>query len=127
MYTIDVDQGLVTITGEYADAREWKDLLTRILRDPARKPGFAYLRDLRAATKPVDAATVVEIAAVVRRFWPVLQPSRVAVLTPRGNDPAALVAQALADTDHTPLLVFRNYDEAIDWLAQGRSRTTDQP
>jgi hypothetical protein len=45
---------------------------------------FAFLRDRRDATTPVDAATVIGIMDVVRRFWPLLQPRRAAVLTPRG-------------------------------------------
>jgi hypothetical protein len=118
-YTIDQDQRLITIVGEYAHPDEWKALLSRVLHDPRRKPGFAFLRDLRAATTPVDAATVVGIMNVVRAFWPLLQPSRAAVLTPREVDTAALTAQALADAEHMPLQVFNAYQEAMDWL-QGK-------
>ena len=89
-YTIDPDEQLVTITGEYSDASEWTALLTRVLQDPALRPGFGFLRDLRTATTPVDASTVVGLMDAVRRFWPLLKPSRAAVLTPRDFDPAAL-------------------------------------
>src|SRR5687767_7715224 len=58
-YTIDTAQQLVTISGEYATAEEWKDVMGRLVADPRRLPGFAYLRDLRDATNPVDAAAVV--------------------------------------------------------------------
>ena len=115
-YAIDVEQQLVTITGEYADAREWHELLARILTDPRRKAGMGFLRDLRGATKPVDAETVVGIIAVVRRFWPELQPRRAAVLTPLQIDTAALVAHAVADAEHIPLRTFTSYDEAMAWL-----------
>jgi len=115
-YTIDPDQRLITITGEYAQPEEWKALLARILNDPRREPGFAFLRDLRSATAPVDAETVVGIMDVVRRFWPLLQPSRAAVLTPLDFDPAALTAHAIADAERIPLAVFRSYEEAVDWL-----------
>jgi hypothetical protein len=125
-YVIDVDQRLVTITGEYSDATEWKDVLARIHHDPRRQPGFAFLRDLRHATAPVDAATVVEIAHVVRRFWPLIQPARAAILTLSEEDAPALVAQALADADGTPLRMFTNYDEAVTWLAQGLRGPTHQ-
>ena len=89
-YVIDSDRRLLTITGEYADAVEWNRLLTAVLDDPALRPGFAFLRDLRGATNPVEPATVVGIVDVVRRFWPKLQATRAAILTPRDVDPAAL-------------------------------------
>ncbi len=117
-YVIDRDQRLVVITGEYAEASEWADLLGRVLSDPRRQPGFAFLRDLRGATAPVDAATVIQIMAVVRKFWPHLQPSRAAILTPINVDAAALVAVAVADTERLPFRVFKSYDEAIQWLQQ---------
>jgi hypothetical protein len=120
-YVIDSDRRLLTITGEYADAVEWNRLLTAVLDDPALRPGFAFLRDLRGATNPVEPATVVGIVDVVRRFWPKLQATRAAILTPRDVDPAALVAHALADAQHLPLQVFRTYEEAIAWL----NETTD--
>ena len=119
LYTIDPQLHLVTITGEYAAADEWHDLLARILADPRRKAGMAFLRDLRGATTPVDVETVVGIIRVVRRFWPELQPSRAAVLTPLVIDPAALVAHALADAGHIPLRTFTSYEEALDWLRDG--------
>ncbi len=122
-YVIDPDARLITITGEYAGAAEWHALLARILEDPEREPGFAFLRDLRAATTPVDAAAVVGLMDAVRRFWPLLQPSRAAVLTPREFDPAALAAHALADTHGLPLRMFREYDSAIAWLRE----STDKP
>lgn len=115
-YTIDTARRLVTITGEYSQPEEWRDLLRRVLSDPRREPGFAFLRDLRGATKPVDAATVVGIIAVVRRYWPQLRPSRAAIITPLGIDPAALVAHALADAQHMPLRAFTSYDDAMEWL-----------
>jgi hypothetical protein len=118
-YTIDTNQQIITITGEYAEASEWRELLGRILADPQRRPGFAFLRDLRAATTPVDTQTVVAIIEVVRRFWPQLQPSRAAIVTPLNVDPAALVAHALADAQHLPLQAFNSYDSALEWLQEG--------
>ena len=115
-YSIDVAEQLVTITGEYSAAQEWQELLGRILADPRRGPGFAFLRDLRQATRPVDAATVVAISAVVRQFWPHLRPKRVAILTRNEIDPAAMVAHALADADNMPLQAFNSYDAAMAWL-----------
>jgi hypothetical protein len=117
-YVIDPDARLITITGEYAGADEWQALLARVLADPQRQPGFAFLRDLRGATQPVDAAAVVGLMDAVRRFWPLLQPSRAAVLTPREFDPAALAAHALADTHGLPLRTFREYESAIAWLRE---------
>jgi hypothetical protein len=118
-YTIDPDRRLIVITGEYSDASEWKGLFVRLLTDGQRGPGFAFLRDLRGATVPVDADTVVQIMEVVRRFWPQLQPSRVAILTRHDEDPAALVAHALADADRLPMRAFNSHDEALEWLHQG--------
>ena len=118
-YLLDLDQRLIVITGEYAKADEWADLLGRILSDPRHQPGFAFLRDLRGATTPVDAAAVVQIMAVVRQFWQHLQPSRAAILTPHDVDPAALVAVAVADTEHLPFRVFKSHEEATQWLREG--------
>jgi hypothetical protein len=120
-YTIDPVERLITITGEYAEPGEWRQLLEDVLRDPRRQPGFAFLRDLREATRPVDAATVVGIIEVVRRFWPLLQPSRAAILTPRQFDPAALTAHALADAEEMPLEAFTSFDTAMTWLRGGPS------
>lgn len=122
-YSIDPDQQLVTITGDYSDAAEWMRLLNAILTDPQLGRGFGFLRDLREATNPVSPATVVGIIEVVRRLWPKLQPSRAAILTPREVDAAALVAHALADAQHLPLRVFRTHDEAMAWLKGGEEQT----
>ena len=115
-YSIDRARRLITITGEYADAAEWARLLGAVLDDPRREPGFAFLRDLRGATRPVDAATVIGIMEAVRRFWPLLQPSKAAVLTPREFDAAAMTAHALADASNLPLRMFTSYEAAIEWL-----------
>jgi hypothetical protein len=122
-YAIDPDKRLVTITGEYSGAVEWQDVLTRIHLDAEHQPGFTFLRDLRAGTTPVDAATVMEIAKVVRRFWPLLQPARVAILARSEEDAPALVAQALADAAGLPLRMFINPKEALAWLAEGAQPT----
>jgi len=116
-YTIDTEDRLVTIVGDYAGPDEWARLLAEILRDPRRQPGFALLRDLRRATTPVDTAAVVAVIDVVRGLWRQLQFSRYAVLTPLEFDPAALVAAALADaaTD-LPLRMFSDRGDAMRWL-----------
>jgi hypothetical protein len=117
-YSIDADQRLVVITGDYADVAEWRDLIGRLLVDPALRPGLCYLRDLREAGRTVDASTVVAIVEVVRRFWPMAPPARAAIVTPRLFDDAAMVAQAaLADAQHLPMQVFNSYEAAIEWLA----------
>lgn len=118
-YEIDRVQQLVTITGEYADAAEWEVLFREVQADPRLRPGYAFLRDLRGAKKPVTAATVVQIIAVVRRFWPYLRPSRAAIVTPRDIDSAALVAHALADAENLPLQAFTSYETALNWLRAG--------
>ncbi len=118
-YTIDVAGRLITIVGEYADANEWRVVLDQLLKDPRRQPGFAFLRDLRGATTPVSAATVVDVMDVIRRFWPLLQPSRGAILTPLAFDSAAMTAFAIADEEHLPLKVFGSHDDAVEWLRRG--------
>jgi hypothetical protein len=118
-YEIDAGRRLIVISGEYSNANEWRSLLVKVLSDPQRKPGFAFLRDLRSATTPVDADRIVQIMEVVRRFWPQLQPSRAAILTKHDDDSAALVAHALADFQQLPIRAFNSYDEALAWL-QGK-------
>jgi hypothetical protein len=117
-YSINEAEHLVTITGDYSAAGDWKDLFQRILADSRLRPGFAFLRDLRQATVPVDAATVVGIISVVKQFWPVLRPTRAAILTRNDVDPAAMVAHALADADNMPLQAFNSYEAAMAWLRQ---------
>ena len=118
-YTIDSDQCLLTIAGEYAGPDEWKSILSRVLSDPQCRPGLLMLRDLRGATRPTDAETVVEVINVVREFWPKLQLLRYAVVTPLNIDPAALVAQAVADREDIPMRIFTTCEEAMLWLRQG--------
>ena len=118
VYTIDPDQGLLTIAGEYAGPEEWKSVLSRVLADPRCRPGLFMLRDLRDATTPTSAETVVEVINVVREFWPKLQLSRYAVVTSLNLDPAALVAQALADREQLPMRIFTTREEALQWLRQ---------
>ena len=59
---------------------------------------------------------MVAIMDAVCRFWPLLQPSRVAILTPREPDPAALTAHAIADAEHLPFEVFNSLNDALEWL-----------
>ena len=125
-YTIDTDRNLIVITGEYADAREWERLLTLVLADPQRRPGCCVLRDQRGGTTPVDAATVVLIMDVVRRFWSRLEVRRAAIVMARELDPPALVAHAIADADNIPIQAFTSYEAALDWL-MGAGRSGDQP
>jgi hypothetical protein len=120
-YTVDPDERLIVITGEYSDASEWRVLLAKVLGDTRIKPGFAFLRDLRTATTPVDADAVVQIMEVVRRFWPQLRPVRAAILTEQSEDRAALVAHALADAQQLPIRMFNSYEEAMTWLQEGLS------
>jgi hypothetical protein len=120
-YSVDPDERLIVITGEYSDASEWRVLLAKVLGDTRIKPGFAFLRDLRTATKPVEAETVVQIMEVVRRFWPHLRPTRGAILTKQSEDRAALVAHALADAQQLPIRMFNSYEEAMTWLREGPS------
>lgn len=118
-YTIDETRNLVLITGEYADAAEWGRLLTEVVADPRRRPGCVVLRDLRGATKPVDAATVVAIMDVVRRFWRTVEIRRAAIVMRHDLDPPALVAHAIADAENLPLQAFTSYEAALDWLMRG--------
>ena len=115
-YSIDPALGIVTITGDYAEAAEWHALLTSVSRDPAYRRGFSFLRDLRASTHPVGAETVIGIIRVVREFWGQLGVRRAAVLTRPGIDSPAVIAQALADDARIALDVFTSYEEAIAWL-----------
>src|SRR5438552_3564942 len=95
-YNVDPERRLVTITGEYANATEWLKLVGNVLRDPGVKAGFAFLRDLRGATGVPNAAMVVSVLQVVRRFWPTLTPMKGAIVTDTEPDSAARIAQALA-------------------------------
>lgn len=120
-YHLDADRQLITISGEYAEAAEWRELLARIAADPGHRPGLSILRDLRGATKPIGPVRVVSLMEVVRQFWPRLQPHRAAILTPMLFDPAALVAHALADTHQLPVRLFNSLDLALEWLDTGRA------
>lgn len=126
-YVIDVDDRLVTISGEYGTPHDWSVLLTAIGNDPRLTPGLMFLRDLREATTPVDAAAVVGIMDAVRRFWPLLKPSRAAILTADTFDVAALTAHALADSHGLPVRMFTSHDGAMEWLREGTLSGTVAP
>lgn len=125
-YQIDPAERIVTITGEYGTAEDWKALLTQILHDPLLQPGFAFLRDRRGVAADVEVATVVAVVDAIRRFWPHIRPSRAAILVSRGCDPRAIAACALADGHGLSIKAFTSYDDAVTWLRQGLSvgRTT---
>jgi hypothetical protein len=118
-HVIDSTTGMVTITGDYADAREWRELLTAVARDPSFRRGLAFVRDLRTSERPVSAETVVGIMAVVQELWSKLGVHRAAVVTRPGIDLPAVVADALAQEAAIPLRAFTSYDDAMSWLAQG--------
>src|SRR3954468_168750 len=102
-YRIESERRLVVITGEYAGSVEWLQLAARLLRDPRLEAGFSFLRDLRGARRHQSAASVIAVFRVVQRFWPNVKPSRGAIVTDEGDNAAAQVAQALADTHDLPI------------------------
>ena len=119
-YVIDQEQRLITITGGYADAEEWKMLLSRVLNDPRHEAGFAFLRDLRRATAPPEPERVARVIEAIRGFWPYLQPCRGAVVTAGGSETAALAAETLAISHRLPVRMFESYQEAVIWLQSER-------
>ena len=118
-YLVDPSERIVTITGEYGTAEDWRTLLTNILHDPLLQPGFAFLRDRRGVSAEVEVATVVAVVDAIRRFWPYIRPSRAAILVSRGCDPRAIAASGLADGHGLSIKAFTSYDEAVTWLRQG--------
>ena len=122
IYRIDATTGIVTITGEYAQAAEWRQLLGRIAQDPQYQRGFSFIRDLRSSEHPVSAETVIAIIGVVREFWGKLGAHRAAIVTRPGIDNPAMVAHALADHQHIPLRAFSAIEDAVAWV-----RRHDEP
>jgi hypothetical protein len=118
-YRIDPAARIVTITGDYAEAAEWRRLLTALMDEKSFGPGFSFIRDLRTSEHPVSAETVVAIIAVVREFWDRLGAHRAAIVTRPGIDNPAMVAHALADHEHIPLRAFTSYEDAVAWLHAG--------
>ena len=118
MYRIDSVEGIVTITGDYADATEWRELLTAVGKDPNFRRGGSFLRDQRASEHPVSAETVIGIIAVVREFWTTLGVYRAAIVTRYGIDNPAMIAEALAGSEQIPLRAFTSYDDALRWLRE---------
>jgi hypothetical protein len=118
-YRIDPVRRIVTITGDYADAAEWRLLLNGVAHDPEYTRGFNFIRDLRDSAHPVSAETVIGIIAVVREFWDALGAARAAIVTRPGIDYPAVIAEALADDQHIALRSFTSYDQAVTWLRVG--------
>ena len=118
-YSIDPQQQIVVITGDYADAEGWRQLLHAVSVDPAYRQGSGFIRDLRSSHHPVDARTVMGILAVVREFWDVLKVRRAAMVTRLGIDTPAIVAEALAQDQHVALRAFTSFDEAVAWVRGG--------
>ena len=117
-YVVDSDERLVTIVGEYGDAEDWKTLLARILHDSRVQPGFAFFRDRRGATSPIDIATVIGVMDAIRRFWPDIRPSRAAIMIARESELVAIAAQTLATSCGLSIRAFTSYEEARAWLRQ---------
>jgi hypothetical protein len=119
IYRIDPDTRIVVVTGDYADADEWRVLLTAVSQDPRYHRGFSFLRDVRDSPNPVSAETVIGIIGVVREFWDRLGVHRAAIVSRRGVDHPAVIAHALAHDQRIPLRAFPSYDEAVAWLQEG--------
>ena len=115
-FTIDPDNRVVIITGDYADASAWRALLGALVNDPRYQRGSSFIRDVRDSLNPVDVATVMGIITVVKEYWGVLGAHRAAILMSPRDDGPALVAHALADHQHLPIRAFTSYQEAMDWL-----------
>ena len=115
-YRIDATAGIVTITGDYAEAADWRQLLGTIGQDPRYQRGFSFIRDLRSSEHPVSAETVIAIIGVVREFWGQLGAHRAAIVTRRGIDNPAMVAHALADLEDIPLRAFSALEDALVWV-----------
>jgi hypothetical protein len=126
-YRLDPLRAIVTITGDYAEASEWQELLAAVARDPGYRRGFSFLRDLRASAHPVSAQTVVGIIAVVKQFWSVLGAHRAAIVTRPGLDVPAVIAEALAGGENIPLRAFTSYDDAVTWLQEDRPQHRESP
>lgn len=126
-YSIDPAQGIVTITGDYADAAEWRVLLTAVGRDAAYRRGFSFIRDLRSSEHPVSAQTVIGIMAVVREFWGQLGVRRAAIVTGHSIADPAVIAHALAEESHIPLRAFSSYDDAVRWVREGEDPSGGAP
>ena len=120
IYHIDSDARIVIVTGDYADAGEWRALLTAVGQDPRYQRGFSFLRDVRDSPNPVSGETVIGIIAVVREFWDRLGVHRAAIVSRRGVDNPAVIAHALAYDQQIPLRAFPSYDEAVAWLQERR-------
>jgi hypothetical protein len=118
-HAIDSETGIVTITGDYAEPREWRELLAAVAQSPSFRPGLAFVRDLRASNHPVSAQTVIGIMAVVREVWSTMGVRRAAIVTRPGIDVPAMVADALAQDAAIPLRAFTSYEDAMEWLAEG--------
>ena len=104
------------ISGDYGNAPEWLTLVGNVLRDPEVKAGFSFLRDLRGAVGLPNAALIVSVLQVVRRFWPTLTPIKGAILTDIGSDAGARITEALSEIHDLPIEVFTSYEAALAWL-----------
>jgi hypothetical protein len=120
-YTIDSTLGLVTLVFHGADTAAWKILLSRVYHDPRRQDGSALLCTVCSADPP-DAATVLDVIDTLQRFWPLLQPSRAAVLTSADFDSAALNGRAAERDRLMPLRVFNSHDSALRWVTGSTER-----
>jgi hypothetical protein len=116
-YAVDNQRRLVIISGEYAKAPEWLTLVGDVLRDPEVKAGFSFLRDLRGAAGVPNAAMVISVLQVVRRFWPTLTPIKAAIVTDLEAASAAQITEALSGKHDLPIQVFTSYEAALEWLA----------
>ena len=119
-YAIDPVEGLVTITGDYADAPEWRRLAGEISRDPDYRRGMSFIRDVREASNPETDEGILAVMQVVREVWTPLGVRAAAIVTQGKMEPRALMAFALAQDERLAVDVFTSYEDALRWLRRTR-------
>jgi hypothetical protein len=114
-YTIDLERSLVRSRGwGVLTNRELLAHARALTRDPHFAPNFRQLADLRAVTDvQITAATIKEMVRL-NPFWTGAR--RALVITNDVLFGMARMYQILKDESPDELQIFRNMDDAIQWL-----------
>ncbi len=122
---VDQELGILVVTREgKTSADEEEQSFHARDNDPAIAPGLPVLVDSRRVDPPDSVTTVRRMANIVQNNAQRLRCTRTALLV--GSDVQygmARMYMALTEPIHPDTAVFRDYDEALNWLLEGQETT----
>jgi hypothetical protein len=120
-FSIDKESGIVHTTIEgHTSTDEIVAGLRNLMDHPDFRPGLKGIADLRNSQLDTFSADVREIANLIIEYQDKIGPSRTAVLVSKDvTFGMARVFQAFSEQSSIETAIFRNKEEALQWLGVG--------